>query len=138
MNKLASLSSLFSDDKKIQRFYSVKLFPFSLIGDAKVWYNGLPYDYIKIPHEFLDVFFVKYFPAHLQHEALQRIYNFKQLEDEHLPRAWGRFCSLLRARLGHKIPKNELIDIFYNGLTVESRTYLDSCAGCFFQENDCS
>ena len=30
--------------------------------------------------------------------------------------------------------KNELLDIFYNGLTVESRTYLDSCAGCVFRK----
>src|SRR5664279_3121307 len=28
----------------------------------------------------------------------------------------------------------KLIDICYNGLTVESRTYLDSCAGCIFRE----
>src|SRR3954454_4398033 len=28
---------------------------------------------------------------------------------------------------------NELIDIFYNGLTVESRTSLDSCAGGVFR-----
>jgi hypothetical protein len=27
------------------------------------------------------------------------------------------------------LPKNELLDTFYNGLTVESKTYLDSCAG---------
>src|SRR5664279_265742 len=46
----------------------------------------------------------------------------------------GRFCALLRARPGHEIPKNEMIDIFYNGLTVESRTYLDSCVGCIFRE----
>ena len=56
------------------------------------------------------------------------------MEDEHLPKAWGRFCSLLRARPGHDIPKNELLDIFYNGLTNESRTYLDSCAGCVFRK----
>ena len=69
MNKLASLSLLlFSDDKKIQRYYLVKLFPFSLKGDAKVWYNGLSYGSIKSPHELLDVFFAKYFPAHMQYE----------------------------------------------------------------------
>jgi hypothetical protein len=28
------------------------------------------------------------------------------------------------------LPKNELLDIFYNGPTDESKTYLDSCAGC--------
>ena len=52
----------------------------------------------------------------------------------HLPKAWGRFGSLLRARPGYDIPKNELLDIFYNGLSDESRTYLDSCAGCVFRK----
>ena len=94
----------------------IKLFPFSLKG------------------ELLDVFFAKYFPAHMQLEALQRLFNFRQQEDEHLPKAWGRFGSLLRAQPGHDIPKNVLLDIFYNGLTVESRTYLDSCAGCVFRK----
>jgi hypothetical protein len=32
------------------------------------------------------------------------------------------------------LPKNELLDIFYNGLTNESKTYLDSCAGCVFRK----
>jgi hypothetical protein len=32
------------------------------------------------------------------------------------------------------LPKNELLDIFYNGLTDESKSYLDSCAGCVFRE----
>jgi hypothetical protein len=30
--------------------------------------------------------------------------------------------------------KNELLGIFYNGLTDESKTYLDSCAGCIFRK----
>ena len=70
----------------------------------------------------------------MQHAALQRIYNFKQLQDEHLPKAWGRYCSLIKDRPGHGVPKNELLDIFYAGLTDESRSYLDSCAGCVFRE----
>jgi hypothetical protein len=32
------------------------------------------------------------------------------------------------------LPKNELLDIFYNGLTIESNTYLDSCAGGVFRK----
>jgi hypothetical protein len=32
------------------------------------------------------------------------------------------------------LPKNELLDIFYNGLTDESKSYLDSCAGLVFRE----
>ena len=51
-----------------------------------------------------------------------------------MPETWSRFCSLLRVRPGHKLANNELLVIYYNGLTVESRTYLDSCAGCVFRK----
>ena len=32
--------------------------------------------------------------------------------------------------------KNEILDIFYNGLTDASRDHLDSCAGCVFRERN--
>jgi hypothetical protein len=32
------------------------------------------------------------------------------------------------------LPKNKLLDIFYNGLTNESKTYLDSCGSCVFRK----
>jgi hypothetical protein len=51
-----------------------------------------------------------------------------------VPESWGRFCSLIRVLPGESLPKNELLDIFYNGLTVESKTYLDSCVGCVFRK----
>ena len=70
----------------------------------------------------------------MQHVDLQRIYNFKQLQDEHLPKAWGRYCTLVKARMGHGVLKNELLDIFYVGLTDEPRSYLDSCVGCVFRK----
>ena len=34
----------------------------------------------------------------------------------------------------HPLKKNEILDIFYNGLTDASRDFLDSCAGCVFKE----
>src|SRR4051812_9351499 len=46
----------------------------------------------------------------MQHAALQGIY-FKMLQDEHLPKAWGRYCTLIKARSGHVVPKNELLDM---------------------------
>ncbi|KAK1608186.1 hypothetical protein QYE76_031859 [Lolium multiflorum] len=51
-----------------------------------------------------------------------------------LPEAWARVCSLIRARPGHDLEKHDLLDIFYSGLTIESRAYLDSCAGCVFRK----
>ncbi|KAK1619241.1 hypothetical protein QYE76_024758 [Lolium multiflorum] len=134
MTELSTLSSLFSDDVKMRTYFVAKIFPFSLKDDAKTWYNSLPPSSIKSPKELLAVFFRKYFPASAQHAALQRIYNFDQEDGEKLPEAWARFCSLIRALPDHDLEKHDLLDIFYSGLTIESRAYLDSCAGCVFRK----
>src|SRR3989337_1120059 len=76
----------------------------------------------------------KYFPAHKKQAALQEIFNFVQIEEESLPQAWGRLFQLLNALPDHPLKKNEMLDIFYNGLTDASRDHLDSCAGCVFRE----
>ncbi|KAK1679475.1 hypothetical protein QYE76_040323 [Lolium multiflorum] len=134
MIELSTLSSVFSDDVKMRTYFVAKIFPFSLKDDAKTWYNNLPPGSIKSPIDLRDVFFRKYFPASAQHAALQRIYNFDQEDGEKLPEAWARFCSLIRAQPDHDLEKHDLLDIFYSGLTIESRAYLDSCAGCVFRK----
>jgi hypothetical protein len=65
---------------------------------------------------------------------LQKIFDFEQVKGEKLPESWARFCSLIRALPREPLPKNKLLHIFYNRLTIESRTYLDSCAGCVFRK----
>ena len=57
-----------------------------------------------------------------------------QIEKENIPQAWGRLLQLLNALPDHPLKKNEILDIFYNGLTDASRDHLDSCAGCVFRE----
>jgi hypothetical protein len=57
-----------------------------------------------------------------------------QIEEENLPQAWGRLLQLLNALPDHPLKKNEILYIFYNGLTKASRDYLDSCASCVFRE----
>ena len=57
-----------------------------------------------------------------------------KIEEESLPQAWGRLLQLLNALPDHPLKKNEILDIFYNGLTDASRDFLDSCAGCVFSE----
>ncbi|KAK1632435.1 hypothetical protein QYE76_006750 [Lolium multiflorum] len=133
LTELSTLSGVFSDDVKMRTYFVAKIFPFSLKDDAKTWYNNLPPGSIKSPIDLRDVFFRKYFPASAQHAALQRIYNFDQEDGEKLPEAWARFCSLIRAQ-PDDLEKHDLLDIFYSGLTIESRAYLDSCAGCVFRK----
>ena len=69
-----------------------KLLPFSLNGDARAWYDALPCGSIQIPQDMAISFVDKYFPAHMQHAALQRIYNFKQLQDELSLKLGGDFA----------------------------------------------
>jgi hypothetical protein len=133
MNELSSLSKLFSNDTKLRTYFVAKIFPFSLKGAAKTWFNNLSPVSIDSPIALVNAFFQK-FPASAQHAALQKIFDFEQVKGEKLPDSWARFCSLIRALPGEPLPKNELLDIFYNGLTVESKTYLDSCAGCVFRK----
>ena len=47
---------------------------------------------------------------------------FVQIEEESL----GRLFHLLNALPDHPLKKNEILDIFYNGLTNASRDHLDS------------
>ena len=67
---------------------------------------------------FFNLHKVKYFPV----------------EETSLPQAWGRLLRLLNALPDHPLKKNEILDIFYNGLTDASKDHLDSCAGCVFRE----
>jgi hypothetical protein len=134
MNELSALSNLFSDDTKLRTYFVAKIFPFSFKGEAKVWFNNLSPGSIDSPIALVNAFFQKYFPASAQHAALQKIFDFEQVKGEKLPRSWARFCSLISALSGEPLPKNELLDIFYNGLTDESKTYLDSCVGCVFRK----
>ena len=130
MNELSTMSSLFSDDFKMRKYFVTKIFPFSLKGEAKAWFNRLPPGSIGNPVCLIAYFFHKYFLPNARHAALQRIFDFQQGEEKKLPESWTRFCALIHAHPRCPLPKNELLDIYYNGLTNESRTYLDSFAEC--------
>jgi hypothetical protein len=70
MNELSTVSNLFSDDIKKHTYFVAKFFPFSLKGEAKIWFNNLSPRSIDSPIDLVNVFFQKYFPASAQHAAL--------------------------------------------------------------------
>jgi hypothetical protein len=74
-----------------------KIFPFSLKGEAKTWFNNLSSRSTDSPIALVNAFFQKYFPASAQHATLQKIFDFAQVKGEKLSESWARFCSLIRA-----------------------------------------
>ena len=133
LTKLNDLPTLFPHEEKIHYYYILKLFPFSLKGDAKKWFNTLAPGCVRSPQNMISG---KKIPAHKKQAALQEIFNFVQIEEESLPQAWGRLLQLLNALPDHPLKKNKILDIFYNGLTNASRDHLDSCAGCVSRERN--
>jgi hypothetical protein len=90
LTKLNDIATLFAHDEKIRYYYILILFPFSLKGDAKAWYNTLAPGCVCSPQDMIYYFSEKYFPAHKKQAALQEIFNFVQIEYESLTQAWAR------------------------------------------------
>ncbi|KAI5006285.1 hypothetical protein ZWY2020_033528 [Hordeum vulgare] len=134
LTKLHDIATLFTSEEKTRHYYILKLFPFSLKDDAKTWFTSLAPGCVRSPQDMVYYFSEKYFPACKKQPALQEIYNFAQVEEESLPQAWGRLIQLLNALPDHPLEKNEILDIFYNGLTDASKDHLDSCVDSVFRE----
>src|SRR3954466_1791430 len=95
LTKLNDIATLFTNDERSRYFYILKIFPFSLKGDAKIWFNSLDPGCVHSPQDMIYYFSAKYFPAHKKQAALREIYNFVQIKEESLPQAWGGFSSYL-------------------------------------------
>jgi hypothetical protein len=78
MNKLSTLSNLFSDETKLRTYFVAKIFPFSLKDAAKTWFNNLSPRSIDSPIALVNAFFQKYFSASAQHAAVQKIFDSEQ------------------------------------------------------------
>jgi hypothetical protein len=57
MNELSALSNLFSDGIKKHTYFVAKLFPLSLKGEAKTWFNNLSPGSIDSPIGLVNAFF---------------------------------------------------------------------------------
>ena len=122
LTKLNDIAALFTNNERSRYLYLLKTFPFSLKSDAKIWFNSLDPGCVQSPQDMIYYFSAKYFPAHKKQAALREIYNFVQIKEESLPQAWGRLLQLLNALTDQPLKKNEILDIFYNGLTMLPRT----------------
>jgi hypothetical protein len=57
MNELSALSNLFSDHTKLRTYFVAKIFPFSLKGEAKAWFNNLSLGSLDSPFALVNAFF---------------------------------------------------------------------------------
>jgi hypothetical protein len=111
-----------------------KISPLSLMGKALSWYRLLDdtgtWDWNRLKVEFHQ----KIYPMHLVHRDQNFIYNIWPCEGGSIAQAWGRLKYM------HGCPNHEpsiemIIQNFYNRLSHDNKTMLDTCSvGSFMKK----
>ena len=110
----------------------LKIFPFSLRGEAKIWFQSLPRNNIDSWDKCKDAFIGKNYPPAKIIQLRSNIMNFKQLDNEHVAQAWERMKSLVKKCPTHGLTTWMVIQTFYACLNFTSWNLLGSGAGGTF------
>ena len=114
----------------------LRLFPFSLKDKAKHWLQSLEANSIHTWEVQQTTFLNKNFPIIKTNQIRKDIRAFAMNDGESLYESWERFKDLLRSCPHHQVPKWQLVQTFYEGLTFQHQNTVDAiCAGTFLQKS---
>jgi hypothetical protein len=102
-----------------------KLFPFSLEGKAKTWYDRTAPSKDRDWKALCSSFCLEFFPVSKIVCLRFEILSFTQESDESLIAAWEGFDTLVRSGPSLSIPDPVLLQHFYMGLNRETTTFLN-------------
>ena len=112
-----------------QESMRLRLFPFSLMGEARTWFKELPPGSITSWGELQDAFLDRFFPPARMMALRDAINNFCQKPNEALYEAWGRFRKMLAKCPNHMILEVVLLQTFYRGLNPASKNECNTVCG---------
>ncbi|GKC60960.1 reverse transcriptase domain-containing protein [Tanacetum coccineum] len=105
------------------------MFPLSLTGEAKIWLDKFNKGNIETWDERRTAFISRFFPLALFDRLLEEIRAFSQHENESLTDAWLCMKEMLRNCHGHNLSEDNIIKIFYHGLSEITQEVLNAAAG---------
>ncbi|GKA75103.1 reverse transcriptase domain-containing protein [Tanacetum coccineum] len=105
------------------------MFPYSLEGAAKSWYEKEPPNSILTWEDLVTKFVNQFFPPSKTTHLKNEISRFTQKFEETFSEAWERFKELLRACPHHGFTELTQVDTFYNGLNENEQDSLNAAAG---------
>nr|GEW43529.1 reverse transcriptase domain-containing protein [Tanacetum cinerariifolium] len=105
------------------------LFPYSLEGAVRIWYEKEPPNSILTWDDLVNKFINQFFPPSKTTHLKNEISRFTQRFEETFGEAWDHFKEMLRACLHHRFSELTQIDTFYNGLTEQDQDSLNAAAG---------
>jgi hypothetical protein len=106
-----------------------RLFPFSLLGKALQWFHAQPAEMVQNWNVLMRAFMKEYYSLGKTQSLLNKIATFAQYSTETISEAFERFNEYTRAIPHHKFLKEDLVQKFYQGITMASRTIIDASAG---------
>ncbi|GJX85186.1 reverse transcriptase domain-containing protein [Tanacetum coccineum] len=96
------------------------MFPYSLEGAAKTWYEKEPPNSILTWEDLVTKFVNQFFPPSKTTHLKNEISRFTQKFEETFSEAWERFKELLRACPHHGFTESTQVDTFYNTMNATS------------------
>jgi hypothetical protein len=107
----------------------LRLFPFSLLGKALQWFYSQPVETVQDWDALMRAFMKEYYSQSNTQSLRNMIATFAQYPMETTSEAFECFNEYTQAVPHHKFPKEDLVQKFYQGLTMASRTIIDASAG---------
>nr|GEX79885.1 reverse transcriptase domain-containing protein [Tanacetum cinerariifolium] len=105
------------------------MFPYSLEGSARVWYDKEPPNSILTWEDLVNKFVNQFFPPSKTTHLKNKISRFTQRFEETFREAWKQFQEMLRACPHHGFKELAQIDTFYNGLNDNDQDSLNAAMG---------
>ncbi|GKA74756.1 reverse transcriptase domain-containing protein [Tanacetum coccineum] len=105
------------------------MFPYSLEGNARIWYDKEPPNSILTWEDLVTKFVNQFFPPSKTTHLKNVISRFTKKFDETFSEAWERFMERLRACPHHGFTELTQVDTFYNGLNDNDQDSLNAAAG---------
>nr|GEV85608.1 DNA-directed DNA polymerase [Tanacetum cinerariifolium] len=105
------------------------LFPYSLEGAARIWYEKEPPNSILTWDDLVNKFVNQFFPPSKTTHLKNEISRFTQRFEETFGEACDRFKEMLRACPHHEFLELTQIDTFFNGLYEQDQDSLNAAAG---------
>lgn len=106
----------------------LRLFPFTLKGKAKTWFNSLRPQSLTSWGDVQGAFLTKFFPPSQTKLLMDQIQNFRQREKETFPQYWERFKDLLSSIPHHNFAMHQRINYFVLCCSQASCQLLVRCA----------
>jgi hypothetical protein len=123
------LCQTFNMDGVTQDQMRARLFPFSLLRKAFQWFHSKPAETVQDWNALMRAFIKEYYSPAKTQSLCNKIATFAQYPTETISKAFERFNEYTQAIPHHKFLKEDLVQKFYQGLTMASRTIIDSSAG---------